>query len=212
MTASSLVLYCESHWDSPFVFTAYVALVEKGLDFEERALHLQAGEHLEGELSEHTLVAKVPTLGDHDFWLSESLAIVEYLDERFPSPEHPALLPADMEERARARQVLSWLRTDLGALKNERSTASIFYDREQSPLSEKAEAAAERLISVSGRLLGGARKTLFSTWSIADADLALMLHRLIANGDPVPENIANYARTIWERPSVRSYVEHARER
>src|SRR5574340_909747 len=113
MTTSGLpTLYCEDLWDSPYVFTAFVALTAKGVRFHTIALALDKAEQRQPQYRDHSLTGKVPTLVDGDFWLSESTAIVEYLEERFPPPAHPRLLPADLRQRARARQVMSWLRTD----------------------------------------------------------------------------------------------------
>ena len=52
---------------------------------------------------------------------------------------------------------------------------------------------------------------MFGEWSIADADLALMLNRLVLNGDAVPERIADYARDQWQRPSIQQWVERFRQ-
>ena len=90
---------------------------------------------------------------DHDgFVLAESTAIIEYLEETFPTPR---LLPADAKDRARARMVMSFLRTDLYALREERSTATMFYERAQKPLSDKARADAERLLQLANSVLHG---------------------------------------------------------
>ena len=40
---------------------------------------------------DRSLTAKVPALEHDDFWLAESSAIAEYLEEAFPPPGHPAL-------------------------------------------------------------------------------------------------------------------------
>ncbi|WP_407668239.1 hypothetical protein [Paraburkholderia ferrariae] len=55
-------------------------------------------------------------------------------------------------------------------------------------------------------LLPAAGGNLFGAWSIADADLALMLNRLVLNRDPVPQRLADYARRQWQRPSVQRWV------
>ena len=47
---------------------------------------------------------------------------------------------------------------------------------------------------------------------MVDSELAFMLHRLLLNGDAVPDRIATYARKQWQRPSVRAFVEHVRPR
>ena len=42
---------------------------------------------------------------------------------------------------------------------------------------------------------------------IADVDLAVMLNRLILNGDAMPAQLVAYAQRQWQRPSVREWVE-----
>lgn len=205
-----LTLYTENLWDSPYVFTAFVALTEKRLPFDTVALALDKGEQRQSEYQRQSLTAKVPTLVDGDFWLSESSAIVEYLEERFPPPIHPPLLPADLHARARARQVLAWLRTDLAALRNERPTTSMFYPQSLPPLSAAANAAVEKLLRVADRLIPAGTAALFDAWSIADSDLAFMLHRLILNGQALPAKIQAFATAQWRRPSVCAFVDHPR--
>jgi glutathione S-transferase len=47
---------------------------------------------------------------------------------------------------------------------------------------------------------------LFDNWCIADTDLALMLNRLILNGDDVPDDLASYAARQWQRASVQLWI------
>lgn len=203
-----LVLYGDALLDSPYVMSAYVALTEKGQAFDLRTVDLHAGEQRRPEFAGPSLTAKVPTLEHDGFWLSESLAIAEYLEEVFPTP---ALFPADVRDRARARQILGWLRSDLAPLRDERSTATIFYQPTSKPLSAAARQAADKLVRVASAVLGD-RPMLFERFTLADADLALMLHRLIANGDPLPEALAAYARRVFERPSIRAFLALPRPR
>jgi glutathione S-transferase len=51
---------------------------------------------------------------------------------------------------------------------------------------------------------------LFHDFSIADADLAMMLQRLIANGEQVPSKLRAFAQAQWQRPSVRAFVNRPR--
>jgi glutathione S-transferase len=205
MANRPFTLHGERQLDSPFVFTVFVALKEKGVEFSLRLIDLEGGEQRGREFVERSLTARVPTLDDGDFSLSESLAIVEYLDQKLAGPNQPRLLPAALEARARARQVLGWLRSDLAALRQERPTSSIFYEHVNTPLGAKARADADKLVRVASTLLGD-RSTLFETWSIADADLALALMRLVANGDSVPPAIHAYALSVWRRPSVAAWA------
>jgi glutathione S-transferase len=201
-----ITLYSDRFWISPFVFSCYITLREKGVPFEVAEVALDRKETQRPEYVAHSLTAKVPALVDDGFWLAESLAIVEYLEERFPSPR---VLPADVRERARARQVLSFLRTDLDVLRDERPTTTMFYARAEAPLTAAGQAAADRLLATAERLLDG-RTSLFSAWSIADAELAFMLQRLGLNGHDLGARLSGFVEAQWSRPSVRSYVERQR--
>ena len=80
----------------PFCARVRLALAEKGIAYERVEIDLADRPALLYELNP---VGRVPVLDD-GFPLPESAVIMEYLDERFPSP---ALLPAGREERALAR-------------------------------------------------------------------------------------------------------------
>jgi glutathione S-transferase len=198
-----LTLYGDLLLESPYVMSAYVALCEKGCPFEVRLLDLRAGAQRSPDFAGPTLTGKVPALEHDGFWLTESLAIVEYLEEVFPAP---SVFPADVRERARARQIMGWLRSDLTALRAERPTESIFYRPTATPMSDAAQADARKLVRVATAVVG-AGPGLSGRFTIADADLALALHRLIANGDPIPERLDRYARAVFARPSVRAYLD-----
>jgi glutathione S-transferase len=150
-----------------------------------------------------SLTQRVPTLVHDDFALSESSAIAEYLHETLPG--NP-LYPSEPRARARARQVQAWLRSDLMAIRQERSTEVLFYGRVGKPLSAAAQAATEGLFAAASALLPPGSENLFGSWCIADVDLALMLNRLVMNGDAVPEHLASYAQRQWERPAVQVWV------
>src|SRR5688572_15139462 len=147
-----LTLYGEPLCDSPFVFTAFVALMEKGVKFELHVVDLERGEQRTEDFVARSLTGRVPTIADGDFSLSESLAIVEYLEETLPPPE-PRLYPADLHARARARQLLGWLRSHLATLRQERPSSSIFFESARAPLSERAEGDAALLARIGTTLL-----------------------------------------------------------
>jgi len=204
----SLVLHVEPRWISPYVFACFVTLTEKGLAFEARELDAARAETRDADYLAATITGRVPSLVHDGFGLAESSAIVEYLEEAFP--EVP-VLPRDLRDRARARQLMSWLRSDDTApIRAERPSASIFHAPATSPLSAEAKSAAEKLCAVATRLLDGGRGTIFERWSIVDAELAFMLQRLLSSGDPVPGPIARWAGAQWERPSVQAFVRRDR--
>jgi glutathione S-transferase len=211
MMSAPVVLYADPFWVSPYVFSSFVALREKDLVFEVVTIDLSKGEHRREPFRSSSLTARVPALDDHGFWLSESNAIAEYLEEAYPPPEHRRLFPADPRQRARARQMMAFLRTDLGPLRDERPSEMVFYQMAGAPLSEPALRSARKLIDVAEQLIAPGSTTAFDEWSVADADLALALRRIAADGDLLPARLRDYAASQWMRPSVRAYVEHPRE-
>lgn len=202
-----LTLYGDTGFESPWVFHVMVALEELGVRYklELRKLPLSTDEKF--RLQEHAILGKVPCLAHGAFWLTESAAISEYLAETFAPPAHPRILPADPKQRARARQVMSWLRTSLFGLREDRPTSSVFQRPVNKPLSEKGRADAHELVRIATALIPEGKTTLFDEWSIADADLALALMRLIANSDnSIPQRLLDYGLAQWGRQSVRKYL------
>jgi glutathione S-transferase len=210
MATPPIVLYTDAFWISPYVFTCFVALREKGVTFETKSVALQNKEQRGASFRAKSLTGRVPALDHGDFSLAESNAIVDYLEDVFPPPAHPALYPADPQERARARQILGWIRTDLMPIREERATHTMFYAHAKEPLGVAGREAKERLLYVADTLVSDGKPYLFGAFSIADADLAFMLHRLLLNDEPVPAKLATYARGVWQRPSIREFVERER--
>ncbi|NVZ50380.1 glutathione transferase [Pseudomonas sp. B6002] len=203
MSQAPLRLYVDAQFTSPYAMSVFVTLLEKGLAFETVTLDLDAAQNQAADFAQLSLTQRVPTLEDGNFALSESSAICEYLEEAYPDVP---VYPADLHLRARARQVQAWLRSDLLPIRQERSTLVVFYGQTMPPLSPVAQAAARKLIAAAQALLAGNPEHLFGEWSIADVDLAVMLNRLILNGDPVPAELVDYARRQWQRPSVQAWV------
>lgn len=210
MKIRNVTLYVGADFVSAFAMSAFVALVEKEIPFAIKKINLKTKENYLSEYRDLSLTCKVPTLVHDDFALSESSAISEYLDEAFPEPQHKRIFPRDIKHRAQARQIQAWLRSDLLIVRKERPADLIYFDKKKEPLSQEARSAVDRLFRVANALLDGGADNLFGEWSIADTDLALMLNRLVANGDEVPENLATYVRRQWGRQSVQLWVQQDR--
>ena len=207
---SRLVLHGNTMWTSPYVLSAFVALKEKGLPFEMELVALHEGAHRSAAYRDTSLTARVPTLVDGDFALSESSAIVEYLEDKWPAPAHAPLLPRDLAARARARQLMAWIRSDLMPIREERSAEVVFYPRESlppwAPLSTAARRSLEKLVSVATRVIPADGGSLFGAWCIADTDLAMMLQRLVKTDEPLPSPLRAFAEREWQRPTVQAFV------
>src|SRR5580692_4966735 len=147
----SLVLYGNSTWTSPYVLSCFVTLREKGLTFEMKDVALEDGAHFEAAFTAQSLTSRVPVLVDGDLALSESSAIIEYLEDAYPAPAHARVLPSDVRTRARARQVMAWIRSDLMPIREERSAQYVFYAHDRlepyAPLSADGQRAAAKLLA-----------------------------------------------------------------
>ncbi|TDR31875.1 glutathione transferase [Hydromonas duriensis] len=196
---SDLTLYVDAPYTSPWAMSVFVALTEKHLPFKLITVDLEKGEQRDIP----SLTYRVPTLVHGHFSLTESSAITEYLEDLFP--EH-AMYPKDTENRARARQIQSWIRSDLLILRQERSTIVVFYEPTTTPLSAQAQVAVQKLFKVAEELLSHGGEHIFAEWSLVDLDLTIMLNRLLLNGDDVPPRLAAYARRQWQRPSVQAWL------
>lgn len=208
---NELTLYVDDHWISPYAFSNFVALNEKKLSFDVVELSLPKKATLEAEYLDRSLTGRLPTLRHGDYFLSESSAIDEYLDDAFPHPAYPRLFPADPKERGRARQLMAWIRSDLMPIREERSTSTLFYDQPVKPLSAAGREHAERLLRVADTLLSPNRDTLFAQWCIADTDFAFMLYRLVKHGHPVDAKVKRYVDASWQRPGARKWLEKKRK-
>ena len=209
MPDPDLTLYAESSWMSPWVFHAMIALEEKGLPYKLKVVPIPIPKDQRADLEKRAVIGKVPILVHGELAFGESLAISEYLAERFPFPDHPRLFPADLGKRARARQVMSMARTSMFALRADRPTSGVFGRPTIRPLSEKSRAEVSELVRIASVLVTPNSKHLFGDdWCIADADLSLLLMRLIAHEDPVPQYVIDYALRQWDRKSIKRFIAH----
>jgi glutathione S-transferase len=202
-----MLLYVDSNFASPYALVPYVSLVEKGLPFDVKPLELFANAHKQDAFATASITARVPTLVHDHFSLSESSAICEYIDESF---EGRPLYPTGLRDRARARQVQAWVRSDLMPIREERPTFVVFCGARRPALSKQALEATHKLFAAALQLLEGRTEYLFGEWSISDVDLAMMLQRLVAHGDQVPQRLVDYANHQWLRPSVQQWIKHPR--
>jgi maleylacetoacetate isomerase len=104
-----------SYFRSSASYRLRIALELKRLPYEYVAVHLGRGEQLGGEFRAINPAGLVPILTDNGTILSQSLAIIEYLDELRPEPP---LLPGDPAERARVRALAQTVACDIHPLNN----------------------------------------------------------------------------------------------
>jgi maleylacetoacetate isomerase len=106
-----------SYYRSSSSYRVRLALGHKGLDYNYNAVHLvrNGGEQHAPAYRALNPQELVPTLVDGDFTLTQSLAIMEYLEEKYPKPP---ILPKDIEQRAYVRQLSLISVADIHPLNN----------------------------------------------------------------------------------------------
>ena len=111
----TLKLY--SYWRSSASYRVRIALALKNLEYQYVPVNIvkDGGEQHRAEYRALNPQARVPLLVDGDFALAQSLAILEYLEARFPAP---ALVPADARERARMWAFCHTIAADIQPLQN----------------------------------------------------------------------------------------------
>ncbi|SDO38066.1 maleylpyruvate isomerase [Rhodoferax sp. OV413] len=94
-----------------------IALNLKGLDYDYVAVDLRKNEHQGAAFKSLNPQGLVPALVDADQVLTQSVAIIEWLEERYPTP---ALLPTDRYDRARVRALAAVVGCDIHPVNNKR--------------------------------------------------------------------------------------------
>ena len=107
-----------TYFRSSAAFRVRIALNLKGLAYEAAFVHLPRGEHRNPEYGALNPQALLPTLEDRGERFTQSLAIIEYLEETRP---RPPLLPADAPGRARVRSLAMLVACEIHPLNNLRT-------------------------------------------------------------------------------------------
>ena len=105
------------YWRSSAAYRVRIALGLKGLTYDYMAVNLMPGvsEQQSDDYKALNPQGRVPFLIDGDMALSQSPAILEYLDETYPEVR---LLPEDIDERARVRQLSNVVACDIHPINN----------------------------------------------------------------------------------------------
>jgi len=192
----------------------WVLMTHFGLPFEEVKIPLDYREpdsEFKRRVGALSPALRVPVLVDGDLAIWDSLAIVEYLAERFP--QQP-LWPRDARARARARSVCAEMHSGFGAL---RSNFSMNIEARLPEvgarvLAEDAAARAdlERVTALwEDALAASGGPFLFGGFSIADAFFAPVVTRLQTYGLPASSGATAYMDRVLASPAVAAWVRDA---
>ncbi|QSR19334.1 maleylacetoacetate isomerase [Novosphingobium sp. KA1] len=157
-----------SFFNSSTSYRVRIALALKGVGFDYHGINIRTGEHREAAfVAEHNPSASVPAIEEGGFRLGQSLAIIDWLDARFPEPR---LIPPESDHRARVLELSYAIACDIHPVNNLR-VLNYLTKNMQVPAAGKAEwyghwiaegmAAVERLLLRAGSEFPGA-------WSVGD--------------------------------------------
>jgi len=110
-----MVMQLYNYFRSSASYRVRIALALKGLDYEYIPVHLQRNEQFAESYAAMSPARLVPLLKDGEHLVSQSLAIIEYLEETHPTPP---LLPADPVARARVRALALDIACEIHPLNN----------------------------------------------------------------------------------------------
>jgi Glutathione S-transferase len=173
--------------------------------FEDEVLQL-SGEGWKQNLIRRSPTGKVPVLIDGELVLPETIAIIEYLAERFPDRR---IWPADRLDRARARAAAAEMHGGFTALR----THAPMNLRASHPGRVDPELVREDLHRVEtlwGELLGrSGGPYLFGDFTAADAMFAPLATRLRTYELPVSDLAAGYVEAIYALPAFQDWLAQA---
>ncbi len=207
MDTAPLTLYIGNRNYSSWSLRAWLLMRQLDLPFDEKPLRLFTAEFRD-TLSKLSPVARVPLLLDGDFAIWESLAIVEYLAERFPEA---GVWPADPRERARARSICAEMHAGFGQLRS-RMPMNIEAHLPGMGWDLAVQADIDRIVAIwtELRLTHADRGAfLFGRFSAADAFFAPVCSRFTTHAVALPEICDAYRQAVLVLPAMRAWTEAA---
>jgi len=205
---SRLTLVIANKAYSSWSMRAWLAVKATGAPFDEVVVPLDRPETRE-RILRYSPSGLVPCLVDGDLTLWESLAIGEYLAERFPNA---GLWPAFVKARAHARAISCEMHAGFLALRrtmpmNVRATAP---KRPIEDAALKADIARIEAIWADTRTrFGAGGPYLFGKFSLADAMFAPVVTRFTTYQVPLSANSAAYVETMHAHPFLKEWIEGA---
>jgi glutathione S-transferase len=207
-------LYIGNKNYSSWSLRPWLLMSHADIPFEEVKLRLDSvpGSPFKTALAPITPAGRVPVLVDHGFAVWDTLAIAEYLAEKFPAK---ALWPADAKARSRARSLCAEMHSGFTALRNHcPMNIEAVLPEVGARLMKEEPAVAQDLARIQQmwqrQLAEHGGPFLFGAFSIADAYFAPVCMRLKTYGLPVSAGAGAYAEHIGALPSMRRWVAEAR--
>jgi glutathione S-transferase len=212
-----LTLYIGNKNYSSWSMRPWVLLKQAGVPFEERKVRFDDFNAADSDFKREVLkvnpAGRVPVLVDDGFAVWDSLAIVEYVAERFPDR---GIWPRDAKARARARSVCAEMHSGFGDLRNhcpmniEAALPEVGARLWREHAGVKAD--VERIVAMwTGLLQEHGGPMLFGAFSAADAFYAPVCMRIRTFALPVPPQVSGYIERVCALPGVKAWIDDALE-
>ncbi len=182
----------------------WLVLTHFGIPFEETVIPMARPE-TRAEILKFSPTGKCPALIDGDVLVWESLAIIEYLAERFP--ELP-IWPRERRARAIARALANEMHGGFMALRNHCPT-QFLRPKRKIELTPEVESDVARIEAAWGEAraeFGAAGPFLFGEFSAADAMFAPVVNRLETYDVAVGPLTSNYMQAITALPAWKAWI------
>lgn len=197
-------LYIANQNYSSWSLRAWLIFAQNNLDVEVEKLTLFTPEFYQ-TLAKVTPAAKVPTLVDAEIATWDSLAILEYVNERYLNNH---CWPKSITERAKARAVASEMHSGFMALRNELPMNC--RARRKVELSQAARADIKRIDELwSEQVSQYPEQWLFGNWSIADAMYAPVALRFRTYGIELSEPAKRYQEKVLSSSAILQWLAEA---
>jgi glutathione S-transferase len=183
----------------------WLALRANNIAFDEIFIPLYTGAADKQRILDVTRSGKVPALVDGDITVWDSLAIIEYLAERFPQAR---LWPEDRAARAHARSISAEMHSGFMALRNE-CPMNLHRPVKPVALSDDARANIARVQQIWGQCreqYGKSGPFLFGAFGGADAMFAPVVYRFHTYAIEVTPPVADYMKTMMAEPAVQEWT------
>jgi glutathione S-transferase len=184
----------------------WLALRANDIPFEEIFIPLYTNDKADKErILSFSHSGKVPALIDGDVTIWDSLAIIEYLAERFPDAR---LWPEDRASRAQARSISAEMHSGFAALRNE-CGMNLHRPIRALALSHDARANVARIQEIWAECharYGKLGPFLFGAFSGADAMFAPVVHRFLTYAIPVAPDARHYVDAMLALPAFQEWT------
>jgi glutathione S-transferase len=193
---------------SSWSMRAWLALRANNIAFDEVFIPLYTGDEDKKRILAFTRSGKVPTLVDGDVTIWDSLAIIEYIAERFPNAR---LWPEDRARRAHARSIAAEMHSGFPALRSE-CAMNLHRPVRAVALSLDARADVARVQQIwmeCRERYGKLGPFLFGGFGAADAMFAPVVHRFRTYAIAVAPEAKAYMETITEMPAFQEWTRAA---